>query len=58
MMLGDLAHEILLDLVGIFVIGHTQAVGQALDMGVYNYAAGDSKTCPQDNIGRLPSYPG
>ena len=58
MMLGDLAHEILLDLFGIFLGGHAQAVAQTLDMGVYNYAAGDSKTCPQDNIGRLPSYPG
>ncbi len=54
----DLTHEILLDLVGICVGGHSQAIAQTLHMGIHNDTVTDSKSRTQHNIGRLTGHTG
>ena len=54
----DLTHEILLDLVGICVGGHSQAIAQTLHMGIHNDTGTDSKSRTQHNIGRLTGHTG
>jgi hypothetical protein len=54
----DLTHEILLDLVGICVGGHSQAIAQTLHMGIHNDTVTNSKSRTQYNIGRLSGHTG
>ena len=54
----DQTHEILLDLVGICVGGHSQAIAQTLHMGIHNDTGTDSKSRTQHNIGRLTGHTG
>ena len=54
----DLPHEILLDLIGICIGGHSQAIAQTLHMGIHNDTATDPKSRTQHNIGRLTGHTG
>ncbi len=54
--LGDDAHEILLDFFGIGVAGEVQPVGEAHDVSVDDDARSDAEGCAEDDVGRFSGY--